>query len=333
MKKNLIEFRKDIVSGDWVLISATTQKKPIFFKPKDSTPLSQDLCPFDNPAKSGQESPLLWLPKPKKNDIKDWWVQIFPNKFPVVMDSRVCPPLEFDGKYHHKTGVGFQEVVVTRDHKRHIGLMKENEIVTLVEAYTARYQALRAEPCVEYILIFHNNGARAGASVPHPHSQILAIPIIPPDVARSLRGSDEYHKKNKKCVHCDIIKWEIKEKKRIIFENDLFVAIAPFASKVAFEIRIFPKIHESRFEVIDEKQKETLAHAMQTIFYRIFKKLKNPDYNFFIHTLPPKDKNGGHYHWHIEVLPRLTIWGGLELGAGIEVVKFSPEEASKFLRK
>ncbi len=328
-----IEFRKDLVSGDWVLVSTKIQKKPVFFKNSSAKALPKSKCPFDNPATSNQEDILLWLPRPGKNEFKNWWVQIFPNKYPVVSPSRICPILEFNGPYQHKDGVGFQEVVVTEDHSRHLSKMTNQEIELLLEAFTARYQALRAEPCVEYILIIHNHGPSAGATVPHPHSQILAIPIIPPDVSRSLNGSRIYFTKHRRCVHCDLLKWELKEKKRIIYENKLFLAMAPYASKANFEIRIFPKLHESRFEVIDQKQKDALAETMRVIFSRIDKKLNNPDYNFFIHTAPPKDRNSKHYHWHMEILPRTATWGGFELGAGVEVVKVSPEEAAKILRK
>ena len=169
--------------------------------------------------------------------------------------------------------------------------------------------------------------------MPHPHSQIFAIPIIPPDVKRSLEGSRKYFHENKKCVHCAILKDELKEKERVIYQNKLFVVLAPYASRVAYEVRIFPKLHESRFEAIDQAQRNDLADALKIILSKIFKKLKNPDYNMFIHTAPPKERHAEHYHWHLEILPRIATWGGLELGAGIDVVKISPEETAKFFRQ
>ena len=186
---------------------------------------------------------------------------------------------------------------------------------------------------MEYILIIHNHGSEAGASVPHPHSQMFAIPLIPPDVSRSIKGSQRYFYENKHCVHCDMIHWDLKEKKRIIFENKCFVALNPYASKVSFETRIYPKIHESMFEVIDIEQRQYLAETMQFVFSKFNKNLKNPDYNMVIHTSPPKLSATRHYHWHVEILPRIGIWGGLELGAGIDVVKIPPEEAAKILKK
>lgn len=328
-----IEFRKDIVSGEWVLISAGIQKKPIFFKRAREKPLPKSKCPFDDPKKSGQGKTLLWMPKPGGKNFKDWWVRIFPNKYPVVARSNICPPLEKRGVHEKKIGVGFQEVIVTRSHSRHFALMSKEEISLVLEAYQSRYQALSSEPCVDYILIIHNHGAKAGATVPHPHSQIFAIPIIPPDVKRSLEGSHRYFRERKRCVHCDVLKNELKEKERVIYQNERFAVLAPYAPRVIYEARIFPKFHESRFEVIDQAQREDLADAMSFIFRKIFKKIKNPDYNFFIHTAPPKERRAEHYHWHIEILPRVAVWGGLELGAGIDVVKVPPEEAAKLLRR
>ncbi len=333
MNKDKIEFRKDPVSGDWVLVSPKAKKKPVFFRQDRYVPLPKSACPFEGRRLLEQGEPLLWLPKPGKNDIKDWWVQIFSNRYPVVKASRICPPLETDGMYDYKEGVGFQEVVLTRDHARPIGLMEKKEIELIIEAYMTRFQALQNESCVEYVFIFHNSGASAGATVPHPHSQILAMPIIPPDVAKSLAYSRSYHTKHSRCVHCDIIKLELKKKIRVIFENESFVAVAPYASHVSFEIRIFPKKHEAHFEAIDSKQLSDFAEAMAFVFSRLHSKIKNPDYNFFIHTAPPKGKDFRHYHWHMEILPRISVWGGVELGVGIDIIKISPEEATKILRK
>jgi len=331
--KNIIEFRKDIVSGEWVLVSSSLQKKPFYFKKSAVFPLPKSKCPFENSKVFNQEKILLWYPKTGKNDMKYWWVMIFPNKYPVVSRSNTCPILEKKGIYEKTIGVGFQEVVVTRDHNRHFSKMTKNEIEILIEAYVARFQALRSEECVEYILIMHNHGPSAGASVPHPHSQIFAIPLVPPDVASSIDGSKKYFKANKRCVHCDMIRLDLKEKKRIVFENKHFVAVSPYASRVSFEIRIYPKLHESRFEVIDAPQKQDLADTMKFVFSKFDKNLNNPDYNMVIHTAPPKNRDAGHYHWHVEILPRVGIWGGLELGTGIDVIKVPPEEAAKILKK
>lgn len=307
------EFRKDIVSGEWLLVAGGLKKKPNFFAAKKAKPASKKDCPFEN--------------------LSQDFVTVIPNKFPILTPHKVCATPINNGPYEKMDGVGFQEVVVTRDHDRAIGRMKTEEIELILEAYVNRYTALKAENCIEYILIFHNHGPSSGASVAHPHSQILALPIIPLDVSRSLLGSAKYYKDNRKCVHCVLLKKEIADKKRIIYKNNSFIVIAPYASHVSFETRIYPLKHSSNFEEISGHERRDFAEIMKVIFGKIKNGMNDSDYNFFIHTSPAKAKDIGHYHWHMEILPRTSIWGGLELGSGTEVIKVPPEEAAQILRK
>src|SRR3989344_3918468 len=182
------EFRKDIVSGDWVLIAGGLKKKPNFFasrKPK----ASKKECPFENL-------------EGKKKIISSGFAEVIVNKFPILSPHKVCPKPIPEGPYHKMGGVGFQEIVVTRDHSRAFGSMRLEEISAVINAYLARYRALEREKCIKYILVFHNHGPSAGATVAHPHSQISALPIIPPDVSRSLKGSEDYFRRHRACVHC-----------------------------------------------------------------------------------------------------------------------------------
>ena len=305
------EFREDIVSGEWVLVAGGLKKKPNFFAIKKARGLGKKNCPFEN----------------LKN-----FVEVIPNKFPVLTPHKTCPVPQALGPYQRMAGVGFQEVVITRDHSRSLGSMRSEEISLVIEAYLERYLFLKREKCIEYILIFHNNGPSAGATVAHPHSQILALPIIPLDVSRSLAGSANYFHKHGKCAHCAVLKKELKDKKRIVAQNRNFVVVAPYASHVSFETRIYPLKHASNFEEIRENEKNNLADIMRIVFSKIKNGMNDPDYNFFIHTAPTKAKNMRQYHWHLEILPRTNIWGGLELGSGTEVIKVPPEEAAKILR-
>ena len=309
---NKSEFRKDIISGEWVLVAGGLKKKPNFFVEKKAKVAPKKSCPFEN--------------------LSSDFVTIIPNKYPILTPHKTCPIPIPEKPYEKMGGVGFQEVVITRDHDRSIGFMSRDEISLLLAAYLERYKALKREKCVEYILIFHNNGPTAGATVGHPHSQILALPIIPLDVSRSLAGSGNYFKKNKKCAHCELLKKELSDNKRIIFENKNFICISPFASHVSFEMRIYPRAHNSNFENISDEEKDSFAEMMQVTFAKLKNAMNNPDYNFFIHTAPAKMKNIRHYHWHLEILPRTNIWGGLELGSGTEVIKIPPEEATKIFR-
>jgi len=158
------------------------------------------------------------------------------------------------------------------------------------------------------------------------------MPILPADVHRSLEGAERYYGMYGKCVHCEMINWE-KEEKRVVFQNECFIVFAPFVPRVNFELRIYPKQHQPNFEKITEIERKYLAEALQKALYGLYKGLKNPDYNFFIHTAPCDEKSHDYYHWHIEILPKTSTWAGLELGTGVEVITIKPEEVAEFLRK
>ncbi len=341
------EFRQDLVSKDWILIAAKRSKRPHRKIKRIKLDPSKKNCPFDDPQLNGAPGPLLWLPHPAdknynpkiqsgrpagKDLSKDWWIQIVPNKFPALEPHLVCPAKTAYGPYAKMNGAGFHEIIITRDHLRRISEMTPEEVETLLYAYQDRYRTLAREKCIQYILIFHNQGPSAGATLFHPHSQLIAMPIIPPDVSRSLDGSRSYYEKNRKCAHCDMIEWEEKQNERVIYKNDNFIVIEPFAPRVSYETRIFPKRHSGNFYDLSAPERMSLAKAMIVSLKKIKKAMSDPDYNFFIHTSPVKDGNG-YYHWHIEILPKTSIWAGLELGTGIEVVAVSPENAALELNK
>ncbi|OHA14090.1 MAG: hypothetical protein A2909_02730 [Candidatus Tagabacteria bacterium RIFCSPLOWO2_01_FULL_39_11] len=345
-KRHVSEFRKDIVSGDWILMASGRSRKPrLFRRARGGQKTSKKNCPFEDPQKSGNPKPILWYPFPnggapgeaKFENIsgKNWFLQIIPNKYPALIPykNKNCLQKKEYGPYKIVEGSGFHEVIITKDHNKSLAQMSNDEVETVLRSFQERYLILKKDLCLKYILIFHNHGESAGASIPHPHSQLVALPIIPPDVTSSLRGSERFFHDNKKCVHCVIIEWEIKEKKRVIAENKNFIAICPFASRVSYEIRIFPKHHSLYFENIKDKDRKSLSGILKKVLLALYKNLKNPDYNFFIHTAPPAEVSyAEHYHWHIEILPRTYKWAGLELGTGVEIVAVLPEKAASDLK-
>jgi UDPglucose--hexose-1-phosphate uridylyltransferase len=207
------------------------------------------------------------------------------------------------------------------------------EIKEVIECYHSRYVDLMDKEFVNYISIFHNHGKEAGASIAHPHSQLIAIPTIDPDIRRSLKGSKRHWHKKVQCPHCAMIKWDREDKRRIIFENEDFVVLCPYASRVAFEIRIYPKRHEAYFERFEEEEKEMFAEAFQKGLKSLFEAIDDPAYNFFLHTAPCDGRDYSHYHWHFEILPKTDIPAGFELGTGIEISTIEPEKAADHLKK
>lgn len=338
--RNISELRQDLVSGDWVVIATGRAKRPHEFLKKKHKPFEQskESCPFE---KLHGNALVVYSddlnyenrPRPAGRSYK-WWVQVIPNKYPAFGEGGVCALFHRAGPYQWTEGVGFHEVVVSADHTRSIGEMSDQEVELIMRAYQDRYLALKGDGCVEYISVFHNHGGEAGATISHPHSQIIAIPVIPPDFSRSLRGAASYYRGHQKCIHCLELRYELRFKKRIVYENENFVVIAPYASKTAFEIRIFPKKHSSHFEEIRPRERRTLANALRSSLAKLRLGLKNPDYNFFLHTAPTADsKDFRYYHWHFEILPKTAIWAGFEIGTGIEISTISPEAAAEFLRK
>lgn len=332
-RKNISELRQDIVSGDWVTIATGRAKRPQEFSQgprKEFQQLKTD-CPFEKLL----PDQLLILKKAADREApsgEGWFIQVVKNKFPAFAEGD-CDGIRRDGIYARMDGVGNHEVVITKDHERSLAEFNHEESALLIEAYSKRFQDLKQRPCIKYVSIFHNHGPESGATIAHPHSQIIALPVIPPDVLRSLTGSQKYFHEHKRCVHCDVIAYEMKEKTRVVYENKHALVICPFASKTAFEMRIFPKEHGPDFHIINADEIVAIGEALQEALRRIGTGLRNPSYNFFIHTAPTFDhETYPHYHWHIEILPKTAIWAGFEIGTGIEISTIEPESAAEFLR-
>jgi len=331
------ELRLDLISKDWVIIATGRAKRPEIFKKekrkKEEVP--EKLCPFCRI--KNQEKPLLIYSsgeKLKSKEIpKNWTTIVFPNKYPALLPH---PDLDekIEGKlYKTINAVGFCELVVTRDHKKSLALLPQSHVKEVFESYQERYLDLTKKKFVNYISIFHNQGSGAGASQSHPHSQIITTPLIDVDLQRALLNSEKHFEKSKKCIYCEMNELEKKTGKRIIFENEDFLAVCPFASKAAFEIIISPKNHLPYFERINEKEKWGLSEAFQVALKKLYKGLSDPDYNFYLHTAPCDGKDYSYYHWHWTIIPKTATWAGFELGVRMEISTITPEKAAEYLRK
>ena len=274
--RSISELRQDIVSGDWVVIATGRGRRPHDFarKDRDHWWLKQKKgCPFDELIDSAfyvslKDGEIHKLSKKNRSVLeREWFLQIIPNKYPAF-GKGVCAIDRKVGPYHWEDGVGFHDVVVLRDHEKTLANLSLNGAETFIRAYRDRYRQLKDEDCVQYISIFHNYGPEAGASVAHYHSQIIALPVVPPDVGRSIAGSAKFFHKNKKCVHCVMIDFEKKEKRRLVYENEKFIAFAPYASRTAFEVRVFPKAHSPTFESLHNSEIVFFADALKNVFSR-----------------------------------------------------------------
>lgn len=328
------ELRSDPLSQDWVIIATGRGRRPETFqkeRKKEKAP-SKKNCPF---CFTEKEKPLLVFScgQKSKKFLKNWTTIAVPNKYPALIPSKSLEEQSEGPFYKRMKGVGFHEVVVTRNHQKSLALLPLDHVIEVVNVYQERYLDLMNEPFVKYISIFHNHGEEAGASVFHPHSQIIAAPVIDPDLNTSLLRSQKYFKETGKCIYCQISDWDRKDRKRIVFENNGFVVICPFASKAAFELIISPKEHSPYFERISDNQKKYFAEAMQVSLRKLYKALNDPPYNFYLHAAPSDGRNYDFYHWHMTIIPKTSTWAGFELSTGIEISTIEPEKAAEYLKE
>ncbi len=333
------ELRCDLVSKDWVIIATGRAKRPDAFKEKKRVKVKKNKkdCPFCKI--ETQEEPKLVYFKGKKVKLnngkipKNWTTMVIPNKYPALVPQSTLR-VKKEGKFYQKMdAVGFCELVITKDHEKHFPQFTIKETKEVFNIYKERYLELAKESFVNHISIFYNHGLEAGASQPHPHSQIITTPLIDVDLSGALSNAKKHFQKSKNCIYCEMNKWEQKVKERIVFENKYFAVICPFASKVAFQVIVSPKEHLSYFEKIGDKKMEYLAEAFRAAMIALNKGLSDPAYNFYLHSAPCDGKDYGYYHWHWTILPKTATLAGFELGTGMEISTIEPEKAAEYLKK
>jgi len=333
MKKYFSELRQDLVSGDWILVSPGRFRKveEMLKKSKKRIQTPKTRCPFERPLETVSEKILLQYPENQK---KKWSLLVLENGFPAVRHSDKKVHAHKEGPYAALEGAGHHDLLITRDHHKDFSALSKERTFEVFQAFRDRYLQLMTDRNVAYVSMFHNWGPKAGASVYHPHYQMIGIPVIPTSVSRSFEGSKIYKKKHGRCAHCDQIKWEKSEKKRMVGENEYAIAFTPYFSRNPFEIIVIPKAHRPFFENTLDAELQGVADLLRDVLKLLGKKLHDPDYNFFIHTSPIFEKKKfTHYHWHIEVYPKLSIRAGFEISTGIEINVADPDLVAKTLRK
>jgi UDPglucose--hexose-1-phosphate uridylyltransferase len=241
---------------------------------------------------------------------------------------------EGEGIYDKMNGVGAHEVVIeTPRHEDILATLPLKGVNNVLHAYRERIIDLRRDQRLRYVLVFKNHGLAAGASLEHSHSQIIALPIVPRRVSEEIEGAKTYFNFKDRCVFCDIIRQELQQKRRIITDNKSFLSIAPFASRFPFETWILPKTHYCSFEHMDLSLYEQAAQILSDTLQRIYRVLNDPPYNFVIHTSSFPEVDAEHYHWHFEIMPKLTKVAGFEWGTGFYINPTPPEEAAEYMRE
>lgn len=341
------ELRKDPVSDRWVVISTERGRRPTDFANITAAPEKAEdttKCPFceGNEAKTPPEI-LSWRAPGSLPDKPGWSIRVMANKFPaLVIEGDVNR--SGTGIYDMMSGIGAHEVIVeTPHHQESMADLDELQIEKVLWAYKQRIVDLQKDKRFRYILVFKNHGVDAGASLSHSHSQLIATPVTPRYLKMELNGCRAYFHDKERCIFCDMIRQEIGGGDRLVTENEYFVAFAPFASRFPFEVWLMPRRHHAGFHDQPDEERLQLARCLKDILMRLKKTLNDPPYNFVLHTAPNQVLRPGRpdywgtlkydFHWHIEIMPRLTRVAGFEWGSGLYINPTSPEQAAKYLRE
>jgi UDPglucose--hexose-1-phosphate uridylyltransferase len=330
------ELRKDPIVGRWVIIATERRARPNDFKMQASPPRG-GVCPFC-PGNEHLTPPEIMAYRDNGSDKngKGWSLRVVPNKFPAL---RIEGDLDKAGNgiYDVMNGVGAHEVIVeSPNHNDNLSTISLSAFRNVLWAYRERLADLKKDKRFRYALIFKNHGEQAGASLEHPHSQIIALPIIPQSVAIELQGCQTFFQYRDRCIFCDILRQEEDEARRLILASEHFIVLAPFASRFPFETWIVPRRHSPTFEAATVEDMEDLARIFSDTLKRLNKIISNPPYNFILHTAPIDGRfptTHEYYHWHFEIMPTLTRVAGFEWGTGFFINPVPPEEAARFLRE
>jgi UDPglucose--hexose-1-phosphate uridylyltransferase len=330
------ELRKDPVVGRWVIISTERSRRPTNFGPAHPSQPGT-FCPFC-PGNEDKTPPEVYAVRRDGGPPNGpgWMVRVVPNKFPALqiegsLDRRG------EGLYDKMNGVGAHEVVIeSPDHDKDLSDLPVDHIEQVLHAYRERVVDLHKDRRLRYVLIFKNHGAQAGATLEHTHTQLIATPIIPKIIQEELEGSRRYYELKERCVFCDIIQQETAEDngRRLVSMTDHFLAIEPFAPRFPFETWILPRAHDSSYQRLSSPDEfRELAGILKDTFERLNVALDHPPFNFVIHTAPVSDSDLEYYHWHIEIMPKLTRVAGFEIGSGFYINPTPPEDAAQYLRE
>ncbi len=327
------ELRRDPIVGRWVIISTERARRPSDFisKPVERRPGPCAFC-------AGQESRTpdeVWALRPGGSPANSpgWRARVIPNKFPALRIEGDLEP-SGEGLYDRINGVGAHEVVIEApEHDARIEQLPASHLAEVLRAYRERIIDLAKDRRLEYVMVFKNEGEPAGASLEHTHSQLIATPIVPMMVDEELAGGLQHFRIKQRCIWCDIVRQERQGGGRVVLEQEGFIAMAPFAPRFPFETWILPVDHRSAYEESPAGEFLPLATLLSEILRRMSRTLGDPPYNLMLHSAPLRSGALDHFHWHVEIIPKLTRVAGFEWGTGFFINPTPPEEAARYLRE
>jgi UDPglucose--hexose-1-phosphate uridylyltransferase len=326
------ELRKDPVTGRWVIIASERAKRP---RQHSVIDFSADLepCPFcpGNEAMTPAEVLAYRDPQTQPNS-PGWHVRVVPNKYPALERSAVRQA-QNDGLYESMNGVGVHEVIIeSSEHVTDIGRLSEEQIALVLRAYGERLRHWRQAQRWRYLLLDKNQGERAGATLEHVHSQLVALASVPKDIVDKTDSMLKHYASSGRCIYCEMIERAIDRQECLVSSDEHFIVLCPFAPRFAYETWILPRDHAPVFEQISDVDIIALARALRDTFARLNLATDNPPFNYVIHTGAKAETASHHYHWHMEIMPQLTRAAGFEWGTGTHINPVAPEAAARLLR-
>jgi UDPglucose--hexose-1-phosphate uridylyltransferase len=328
------ELRKDPIVGRWVIIAHERAKRPHDFRQEVQAQAENGLCPFCEGQEENTPSEIVaYRERGTPANAPGWRVRVIPNKFPALKIEGSLNK-RGEGIYDKMAGVGAHEVIIESPrHYISMADLPEENIREVLWVYRDRLVDLKRDNRLVHGMLFKNVGAAAGASLEHTHSQLIVTPIVPISVWEEMTGALEFFNYRGRCIYCDMIQQELGTESRIVLDTPHFTALCPYASRFPFETWILPKTHSSHFENIPKPAVDDLGTVLRQVLNKLEQALDNPPYNYIIHTAPFDHQEQPHYHWHIEIIPRLTKVAGFEWGSGFYINPVPPEDAAAFLRE
>jgi UDPglucose--hexose-1-phosphate uridylyltransferase len=334
LRTSMPELRKDPVVDRWIIVAPERAERPNALVRALPDQDDRASCPFCPGHEAMTPPELLAVREPHSHrNGRDWSLRVVPNKFPALRteEQRVRSG---HGLYAAMAGVGAHEVIIeTPEHARQLPQQSPDQVEQLLRAAQERILDLSRDVRLRSAVFFKNSGAAAGASLSHPHSQLVALPLVPAELEQELAGARAHFAAKERCIFCDVIAQEARERSRVVLETDLFIALSPFASRGPFELLILPREHRSIFEQSSAAELRSLAAALRLSLRKLDLAIGKPAYNFYVHSLPLREPPSDWYHWHLELRPVLALAAGFEWGTGFFINPTPPEEAAAFLRQ
>lgn len=328
------ELRQNMATKQWVIIATERARRPEEFADWSSRAAHELLPEFDNDCpfcpgnEEGPDMEVLRLPAPQGA----WEVRVVKNKYPALKQEGARERV-FDSLHRSISGVGYHEVVVeTPLHNTTPAHLSPQELSEVLLAFQLRGRAMYQDERVEHVIYFKNHGPRAGTSLLHPHSQIIGLPVVPYDVRMRDEEARRYFDDNGACAYCSMLQDELRDRQRVVVENDDFVAFLPFAALSPFHTWILPRAHRASFLDVPQPALLHIAEIIGDVLRRMYYGLNDPDYNIVLRSAPAKLSRADHLHWYVSLIPRVTQNAGFELGSGMYINTALPEDSAAFLR-